>query len=66
MKVTIYDDKKERGQSWEAKIEEDDQQLYDGYGVDKNEALDELKKNVDNRIKELKGLYPIIERLRNS
>lgn len=63
MKVTIYNDKKEKLQSWEAKITEDCF-YFDGYGANKEEALGELKKNVDKRIEELKALYPVIERLK--
>ncbi len=64
MKIVIYDDKKEKHQSWEARIKEDCSSLHDGYGANKNEALNELKENIDNRIAELKALYPVIENLR--
>ncbi len=63
MTVTIHDDKKERWQSWEAKID-DDYFMFDGYGANKEEALNELKTNIDKRIAELKELYPVIENLK--
>lgn len=62
MKVTIYDDKKEKWQSWEAKIEDEDF-CFDGYGINKKEALTELKNNIDKRIEDLKALYPVIDNL---
>ena len=72
MQVIIYDDKKEKRQSWEAKIHLPPMSEVNGttieinhligYGVDKNEAIGDLIGKVDNTIERLETL---IDDLRN-
>lgn len=57
IKVEIYDDKKERHQSFEAKLIDKSWTDYlEGYGADQNEAIEDLKHRVDMRIKTLSNI----------
>ena len=57
MKIKIYDDKKEKHQSWEAVIDSNilglDDMWIEGYGRDKEEAIENLKIRVNEILDDL-------------
>jgi len=57
IKIEIYDDKKERYQSFEAKLIENNWDIpLEGYGENQDEAIEDLKKIINNRIEALSNI----------
>lgn len=61
----LWDDKKGKDQSWEAYfIDENLDPLYEGYGANKNEAINNLKNNILNELNKLISLSNSVEQSR--
>lgn len=57
LRLQIHNDGKEKHQSFEARLNDNDSTVYlEGYGEDKEEAIEKLKKQVDLKIKELQDI----------
>ena len=57
LRLQIHNDGKEKYQSFEARLDDRDTTIYlEGYGENKDEAIENLKKQVDLKIKELQEI----------
>lgn len=56
LRLQIHNDGKEKYQSFEARLKEEGVIYLEGYGENKEEAVEELKKQVDLKIKELQEI----------
>lgn len=57
MKLQIHNDGKEKYQSFEARLQEVEPLVFlDGYGENKEEAIQNLKTNVQEKIRELQNI----------
>ena len=54
LRLQIHNDGKEKYQSFDARLDDRDRTIYlEGYGENKDEAIENLKKQVDLKIKQL-------------
>ena len=57
IKLQIHNDHKKKHQSFEARLNEDESDGYQvGYGPDKEDAIIELRKSIESKIKELQSI----------
>lgn len=57
LKLQIHNDGKEKWQSYDARLDESESNIYlNGYGQNKEEAVSELKTRVEDKIKELQNI----------
>lgn len=65
-KILVYNDGKERSESWEAYLISDDGYdiMADGYGYDEDEAIANMRKNLQDKIDKLQKCLHITEKVR--
>ena len=57
IKLQVHNDGKEKWQSYDARLDESESNIYlNGYGQNKEEAVSELKTRVEDKIKELQNI----------
>lgn len=57
LRLQIHNDGKEKWQSFEARLDESESTIYlCGYGENKEQAIEELKNKVQDKIKELQNI----------
>jgi hypothetical protein len=61
--VKMWDDKKEKHQSYEAKIIDGNQTLVEAYGRDTEDAIENLKDEVRQEVDDLKARIKVLENI---